>query len=138
MGKVETLVEIGVGKDSCNHDQGWNQKKGEIVIDQDQSQCLDLVQVSTNGDRIRCCRCREYDHFARECPNSITDKDSDNNDFDLAALQMLMRDNSTSSDTCSNGLFKHVKGKNGTNSFLPLHSKKGQTVTYIKDIMQYV
>ena len=30
-------------------------------------------------------------------------------------------------------MFKHVKGKNGTTSFLPLDSKKGETVTYIKD-----
>ena len=25
-------------------------------------------RVSTNRDRIRCFECREYDHFARECP----------------------------------------------------------------------
>ena len=30
-------------------------------------------------------------------------------------------------------MFKHVKGKNGTASFLPLDSKKGGTVTYIKN-----
>ena len=27
-------------------------------------------RASTNRDRIRCCACREYDHFARDCPNS--------------------------------------------------------------------
>ena len=27
-------------------------------------------RVSTNRDRIRCYICREYDHFARDCPNS--------------------------------------------------------------------
>ena len=26
--------------------------------------------ASTNRDRIRCYACREYDHFARDCPNS--------------------------------------------------------------------
>ena len=30
-------------------------------------------------------------------------------------------------------MFKHVKGKNGTTSSLSLGSKKGGTVTYIKD-----
>ena len=27
-------------------------------------------RASTNRDRIRCYNCREYDHFARNCPNS--------------------------------------------------------------------
>ena len=26
--------------------------------------------ASMNKDRIRCYACREYDHFARDCPNS--------------------------------------------------------------------
>ena len=26
-----------------------------------------------NRDRIRCFKCREYDHFANECPNSVAD-----------------------------------------------------------------
>ena len=26
--------------------------------------------ANTNRDRIRCYNCREYDHFARDCPNS--------------------------------------------------------------------
>ena len=28
-------------------------------------------RTSTNRDRIRCFKCREYDHFANECPNEI-------------------------------------------------------------------
>ena len=37
-------------------------------------------RTSTNRDRIRCFKCREYDHFANECPNLIpedSDKESD-------------------------------------------------------------
>ena len=33
--------------------------------------------ISTNQDRSRCYRCNEYDHFARECPNDTTDRNSD-------------------------------------------------------------
>ena len=37
-------------------------------------------RTSTNRDRIRCFKCREYDHFANECPNLIhdnSDRESD-------------------------------------------------------------
>ena len=45
-------------------------------------------RVTTNRDRIRCFRCREYDHFANECPNMGTD-DSDGFESDRAALQLM-------------------------------------------------
>ena len=32
-------------------------------------------RASTNRDRIRCFACREYDHFARDCPNSTEERD---------------------------------------------------------------
>ena len=32
-------------------------------------------RASTNGDRIRCYNCREYDHFVRNCPNSREERD---------------------------------------------------------------
>ena len=32
-------------------------------------------RTSTNRDRIRCYACREYDHFARNCPNSREERD---------------------------------------------------------------
>ena len=47
--------------------------------------------VTTNRDRIRCFRCREYDHFANECPN-IGIEDSDDYDPDSAALQLMATD----------------------------------------------
>ena len=34
-------------------------------------------RASTNRDRIRCLNCREYDHFARDCPNSREERDID-------------------------------------------------------------
>ena len=41
-----------------------------------------------NRDRIRCYKCREYDHFAYECPNAVTD-DSDGYQSDRAALHLI-------------------------------------------------
>ena len=37
-------------------------------------------RVTTNRDRISCYRCREYDHFANERPNTVTE-DSDGYEF---------------------------------------------------------
>ena len=34
-------------------------------------------RASTNRDRIRCYNCREYDHFARDCPSSREERDID-------------------------------------------------------------
>ena len=37
-------------------------------------------RTSTNRERIRCFKCRKYDHFANECPNLIpedSDKESE-------------------------------------------------------------
>ena len=31
--------------------------------------------ASTNKDRVRCYNCREYDHFARDCPSSTEERD---------------------------------------------------------------
>ena len=50
--------------------------------------------ASTNRDRLRCFRCSEYDHFARECPNALTEDDSDQEELDSTTLQMLPQDDS--------------------------------------------
>ena len=48
-------------------------------------------RVTTNRNKIRCFRCREYDHFANECQNTGTD-DSDGNGSDSAAVQLMTTD----------------------------------------------
>ena len=45
-------------------------------------------RVTTNRDRVRCYRCREYDHFATECSDAVTD-DSDGYESDRVALQLI-------------------------------------------------
>ena len=54
-----------------------------------------VSRASTNRDRIRCFKCREYDHFAKDFPNSQTEKEPEqiqqmyNLDEDQRALQVL-------------------------------------------------
>ena len=45
-------------------------------------------RITTNRDRIGCYRCRDYDHFANECPTMDTD-DSHGYESDRAALQLM-------------------------------------------------
>ena len=55
-------------------------------------------RVCNNRDRVRCYRCREYDHFASEYPNSLTAEGSDQDDLNHSTLQMLTQDSLVSSD----------------------------------------
>ena len=57
----------------------------------DESRSRSNSRVSTNHDRVRCYRCREYDHFASECPNIPTDKEPDYDDAGPTSLQMLVQ-----------------------------------------------
>ena len=46
-------------------------------------------RVSTNRDRVRCFKCREYDHFA-ECPDLVLeDSDRESDSARQASLQIL-------------------------------------------------
>ena len=40
---------------------------------------------------MRCYRCREYDHFTSECPNTPTDEETDYEDADPASLQIMSK-----------------------------------------------
>ena len=52
----------------------------------DRSRLRSSSHISTNRDRSRCYRCSEYDHFARECPNIMSDEEQD------AVLQLLAQE----------------------------------------------
>ena len=55
-------------------------------------------RASTNRDRIRCFECREYDHFARECPTRKENRETKqmqqmfNMDEDQTILQTPLMD----------------------------------------------
>ena len=55
-------------------------------------------RASTNRDRVQCFKCREYDHFANECPNLVpNDLDRESDGARSASLQNLA-DSDTSSE----------------------------------------
>ena len=48
------------------------------------------LRVSTNRDRVRCFKCREYDHLANQGPNLvIEDLDRESDSARQASLQIL-------------------------------------------------
>ena len=54
-------------------------------------------RTSTNRDRIRCFKCREYDHFANECPNLVSDN-SDRESDNAKSVSLHLADSDTGSD----------------------------------------
>ena len=52
-------------------------RDGDRLRSDSRSRSRSSLRVSNNRDGIRCYKCREYDHFADNCPNSVTDEDSD-------------------------------------------------------------
>ena len=54
-------------------------------------------RTSTNRDRIRCFKCREYDHFANECPNLIPDNADREND-NTRSVSLHLADSDTGLD----------------------------------------
>ena len=71
------------GRSRDRHDNRCGQQRREESRSQSNS------RVSTNCDHVRCYRCREYNHFALECPNTPTDEKTDYDDADPASLQMM-------------------------------------------------
>ena len=60
------------------------------------SRCRSGWRASTDRDRTRCYKCREYDHFAKNCPTLQTEKGSEqiqqmyNMDEEQTALKVLV------------------------------------------------
>ena len=67
-------IEVGTGLGN-NHFQeifGGNRTRS-----MSNSRLRSGSRASTNRDRILCYNCREYDHFARDCPTSREERDID-------------------------------------------------------------
>ena len=60
---------------------------------EDRSSSRPSSRVSTNRDCLIYYRCREYDHFVAECPNTPINEEMENGDVEPASLQMLTQEN---------------------------------------------
>ena len=54
-------------------------------------------RTSMNRDRVQCFKCREYDHFANECPNLVP-KDSDRESDGTRSISLHLADSDMGSD----------------------------------------
>ena len=75
-----------------NNDRPIQSRQSTLSHGREGSRSRSNSRVSTNHDHVRSYRCREYDHFASECPNTLTDEEPDCDDADPASLQMMTQD----------------------------------------------
>ena len=64
-------------------------RDSDISRSESRSRSRSSSRVSNDRDRIRCYKCREYDQFADNCPNSVSNENSDCDDPNQSTLQML-------------------------------------------------
>ena len=62
---VTIEIEVGQGKELLTRSYGNSRDRSSSNY-----RSRSGSRASTNRDRIRCYACREYDYFARDCPNS--------------------------------------------------------------------
>ena len=66
--ETEAIVEVEMKNYGNEHFRGRSRDRNQRR--REESRSRSNSRVSTNRDRMRCYRCREYDHFAAECPNT--------------------------------------------------------------------
>ena len=82
---IITLVECGRTE---GHGDNLDQEKEKGELGHHPSSRLGL-RTSMNRDRIRCFKCREYDHFANECLNLVPeDSDRESNGASSISLHL--------------------------------------------------
>ena len=98
--KVDIIIIewIGIGKIG-EHGDNLGQEK-EIELDRVGHHLVQDLgsRTSTNRDRIRCFKCREYDNFANECPNLFPDN-SDRESDSARSVSLHLADSNIGSDT---------------------------------------
>ena len=79
---IDIMITIEVGIDQ---EKGHSQEINSSGRDRSSSNSRSRSgsRASTNRDRIRCYKCREYDHFVTDCPNS-------REEGDLGQLQQML------------------------------------------------
>ena len=92
---TEVIIVIGVdqGKEVLSprrYNNNNNRQNGNSRL-RSRSRSRSNSRITMNRDRIRCYKCREYDHFANECPNIVT-SNSEGHESDNAALQVMATD----------------------------------------------
>ena len=75
-----------------NNDRPVQSRQSTLSYGRDRSRPRSNCRVSSNHDHVRCYRCRDYNHFESECPNTQTDEEPDCDDADSASLQMMTQD----------------------------------------------
>ena len=80
MKDIMSTIETGIGQERGHLQEITvvTEIEVQVIVDQDQG-----LELNKNRDRIRCYKCREYDHFVRDCPNSREERD-------LELLQQLL------------------------------------------------
>ena len=54
--------------------QSRSRERGMRARSESSSRSRSNSRTSTKRDRVQCFKCREYNHFANECPNLVPDR----------------------------------------------------------------
>ena len=88
--KVEIEKERGNRDKSSSREEGQRERTESRDTDRSReresrstARSRSSSHVNTNRNKLRCYRCSEYDHFARECPNMLTDEESGSDSEDI-------------------------------------------------------
>ena len=92
--EIIIMIELGIG---IGQETGILQGNFRRNRSSDSSRSRSGSRTSTNRDRIRCYVCREYDHFARDCPNSREERELEHPQHMLNMEEQEHRDPSTHS-----------------------------------------
>ena len=88
--KVGTVVIFRNREDKRPWTWSRPKERGVRARSESGSRSRSNSRVSTNRDRVRCFKCREYDHFANECPNLVLeDSDRESDSAGQASLKIL-------------------------------------------------
>ena len=91
-------IVVGIGIEKIEgHGDSLNQGERGVRA-RSESSSRSSSRTSTNWDRVRCFKCREYDHFANECPNLVPDDSDRESDGARSASLQILADSNTGSD----------------------------------------